>query len=117
MGTANKFEAARKARGIWQSLRAKGWEETLAEFYPKRAPNAAPKTKATIGDFLSEVRTLNPSKARTIEGYAVALRKIAADIAGLENGRRGGEPKRHKEWRDKIEKVELASFTPAKIVA
>jgi hypothetical protein len=117
LGIANKFEAARKARAIWESLRSRGWDETLAHYYPKRAPNAAPKTKATIGDFLAEVRTLHASKARTIEGYAVALRKIAADIAGLENGRRGGEPKRHKEWRDKVEKVELASFTPAKIIA
>jgi hypothetical protein len=103
LGTPNKFEAARKARAIWQNLRSRGWEETLAQYYPKRAPNAPPKTKATIGDFLLEVQTLHASKARTIEGYGVALRKIAADIAGLESGRRGGDPQRHKAWRAEVE--------------
>ena len=47
----------------------------------------------------------------------MALRKIAADISDLESGRRGGDPKRHKAWRDKVEKVELSSFTLAKIIA
>jgi len=51
LGTANKFEAARKARAIWQSLRSRGWEETLAEFYPKAARTSPINTKATIGDF------------------------------------------------------------------
>jgi integrase len=118
LGTPNKFEAARKARAIWQSLRSRGWGETLAEFYPKKARECPPpKTNATIGDFLAEVRTLHASKARMIEGYAVALRKIAADIAGLESGRRGGDPTRHEAWREKVEKTELASLAPAKILA
>jgi hypothetical protein len=82
-------------------LRSRGWDETLTEFYPRKARECpAPKTNATIGDFLAEVQTLHTSKARTIEGYAVALRKIVADIAGLESGRRGGDPSRHKAWRE-----------------
>ena len=81
LGTANKYEAAAKGREIYQFLLANGWAATLARF--KAAPAAPPpKADATIGEFLAELRALHASKPRTLEGYAGALRTIAAGVAG-----------------------------------
>ena len=46
----------------------------------------------TLGDFLKELREKSDLKPKTLEGYAVALRKIVADITG-----RGPSPR----WRSK----------------
>jgi hypothetical protein len=70
-------------------LLANGWAAMLARF--KAAPAASPpKADVTIGEFLAELRALHASKARTLEGYAGALRTLAAGVAGLPPGGRGG---------------------------
>ena len=83
--TANKYEAAAKARAIYQSLVANGWDQTLGRFKAAKAPK---KIDVTIGEFLSELRALHASRAKTIENYAGSLRTIAAWIAGLPAGGR-----------------------------
>ena len=51
LGTASKYEAAAKARTIYQSLAANGWEATLNRFKKATAPQ---KIDVTIGEFLNE---------------------------------------------------------------
>jgi integrase len=114
LGTANKYEAARKARSIYQRLVAVGWEMTLVEFKPAKAVKPK-RSNATIGDFLAALRSLHASRVKTIESYAIALRKIAADISGIPSGGRGGNPENHQLWRKKVESLPLASLTPARI--
>lgn len=114
LGLASKYEAARKARAIYQRLVAVGWEATLAEFKPAKAAKT-PKSNATVGAFLSELTALRASKAKTIEGYAVALRKIVADLAGIESGGRGGKADKHRTWRERVESTPLSILTPARI--
>ena len=80
LGTANKYEAAAKARAIYLALVANGWGQTLAKFKTAKAPV---KVDITIGEFLTELQALHASKARTLEGYAGALRMIAAEIAEI----------------------------------
>src|SRR5947208_9593375 len=53
LGSANKTNAASRAKEIYLSLQANGWDATLAKFKPKAG--SAGKTAATIGEFVEEV--------------------------------------------------------------
>jgi integrase len=112
LGTANKYEAAAKARKIYQSLVANGWDETLTEFKAAKAPR---KTDVAMGEFLTELKSLHASKAKTIENYAGSLRKIAAWVAGIPSGGRGGNPDSHRLWREKVDELKLGILSPPKI--
>src|SRR5260221_1893612 len=115
VGTQNKAAAAAKARDIYLSLLASGWEITLQRY---KASSAVPKRVAsnggTVGDFLAELKEKSEAKPKTLEGYAVALRKIVADVMGQGHGRGGGATKRTA-WRQAVEGIELADLTPAKV--
>lgn len=111
LGTANKAAAAAQARDIYVHLQANGWEPTLAKYKKAAAP---PKADATLGDFLAEVKARADLKPKTIEGYAMALRKIAADASHID----GGNPRfdaltgGHQAWLERVHAVKLADLTP-----
>ena len=110
LGTSNKTEAARKARDLYLALIAHGWSAVQR---PRQI-----RCDATIGEFLRELVALHASKATTIDNYAAALRKIAADIVGIKkegSAAGGGNPKRHARWREKVEALKLSMLTPARI--
>jgi integrase len=115
LGTPNKAAAAAKARDIYLLLVASGWEITLRRY---KASSAVPKKVAsnggTVGDFLAELSEKSDAKPKTLEGYAVAFRKIVADVVGQGHGRGGGATKRTA-WRQAVEAVALADLTPAKV--
>jgi integrase len=117
LGTANKEAAAAKARDIYHSLQANGWEATLAKFRPDATP--ALRADTTVGDFIGEVKAKADGNPKTIEGYCRSLRKIVADIAGLANTREkfdfhtGG----YQRWLEKVHGVRLAAITPGKVQA
>jgi integrase len=112
LGTANKYEAAAKARTIYQSLVANSWDATLAKFKKAMAPR---KTDVTIGEFLSEIHALHASRAKTLESYAGSLRMIAASIAGLPEGIRGGSPEGRRIRKERIDALKLSILSPARI--
>ena len=115
LGTPNKAAAAARARDIYLSLVASGWEVTLRRFKPSSAaPEKAMSGGGTVGDFLEELKEKSDLKPKTLEGYAVALRKIVADITG-QGPPRGGAAGRHAAWRRVVESIKLAELTPAKI--
>ena len=109
---ASKHAAALRAREIYQALVANGWEIALGQFKLAKAPK---KIDSTIGEFLSELRTLHASKVRCLENYTVSLRAIAAWIAGIPNGVRGGSLEHRRQWREQIDALKLSILTPAKI--
>ncbi|MBV9877346.1 MAG: hypothetical protein JO025_21635 [Verrucomicrobia bacterium] len=82
-----------------------------------KAASAIPKKVAsnggTVGDFLAELKEKSDAKPKTLEGYAVALRKIVANLIGQGHGQ-GGASKRTA-WRQAVEAVPLADLTPAKV--
>ena len=83
LGTPNKAAAAAKARDIYLSLFASGWEITLQRYKTSSAvPKRAASNGGTVGDFLAELKEKSEAKPKTLEGYAVALRKIVADVMG-----------------------------------
>ena len=101
LGTANKEEAATKARDFYLDLRANGWEAALA--HHKGAP-VEKSVDVTLGDYIEAVATKSLFSPKTLQSYAQALRKIAGDITGVAG----------RELRDAIK---LRTLTPEKIEA
>ena len=117
LSTPNKAAAASRAKEIYFSLQGSGWDATLARFKPGIVKPALPEAVATIGEFIAAAKANSSSRAETFEGYAKALRKIVADIHGIDGGRakfdhaKGGRQK----WLDQINAVSLATLTPEKV--
>jgi integrase-like protein len=84
LGTANRDQAAFEARKLYEELRANGWQATFAR---RRGADPQKKVNVTVGEFLAAVRQESMLYPKTIESYAQALRKIAGDIAGKQDGR------------------------------
>jgi integrase len=134
--TANAEAAAEKARNIYLSLVANGWESTLAQFKPRAAPK--PARAATIGEWIHAVRVSADYRQSTFTNYANSIRQIAADMAGIGNQpalEENGQPKRdrnrrvillsrfnvqsggHAAWAAKVDALPLTMLTPAAIQA
>ncbi len=115
LGTPNGAAAAAKARDIYVHLTANGWDATLARFKPKS--QIAIKTHATVGDFLSELKAKAELDPKTLEGYAIAFRKILTDAFEIDGGKerfdyqKGGRER----WLEKIHAIKLADVTPVRI--
>lgn len=84
--TPNQAAAAIKARDIYLSLISTGWEATNATYKPNPAAKA---DYAAVGEFLADVGARSHLKPMTVRRYAVKLRKMVSDIAGLEVGLKG----------------------------
>jgi len=97
LSTPNREAAAAKARDIFLSLQAKGWEATIQKYRPKLVEK---KSDATVGQFIEEVKAKADLDAKTIEGYCKAFRTIVARAFGVEGGKqkfdyhKGG----HEKW-------------------
>ena len=103
LGTSNREEAGVLALRFYQELKANGWEDTLRR---RQAIRMGGKTaNVTIGQYLAAVRDKSLIHAKTIESYARALRKIAADIRGItHNGKRST-------WRERVDAIKLDTLT------
>jgi hypothetical protein len=113
LGTPNKAQAAFEARKLYLDLRANGWEETLRRRRPLDVQDK--KVKATIGEYLDAVKAKSAIYSKTIEGYAVALRKIAADIHGLADTPEKKSPTHRQAWRERVDSIKLRTLTAEKI--
>jgi hypothetical protein len=108
--TPLKSAAADKARSIYAALLANGWDDVLRVYRPEKLP----KLDTTVGEFLAELESKADLKAKTLAGYATALRKIVADIFAIDGGllkfdyRSGGRD----EWLARIHAVRLSELTP-----
>jgi integrase len=111
LDTPIKAAAAAKARDVYLSILANGWDETLRAYRPERAN----KSDVTLGEFLDELAAKADLKAKTREGYAVALRKIVADSFGIDGGKAkydahgGGRVA----WLERVHAIKLRDLTPA----
>jgi integrase len=114
LGTSNREVAAAKAKDIFLSLQAHGWDATVQKYRPKLAEK---KPDPTIGGFIAEVKATADIDPKTLEDYCRALRTIVAGAFGLEGGKekfdyhKGG----HKHWLAGINALRLSVFTPARI--
>jgi integrase len=104
----NAEHAAAKARSLYLSLLAVGWEETLRRF---KAGYGKPKRgELEIGEYLEAVARHTSILPRTLDGYAKALRRIAADIAGVPDSVNKFHPTKT-EWRDRVDAIKLRKLT------
>jgi integrase len=112
LATPVKAAAAARARDSYQTLVVKGWHEALREFKPQST--ALPRDASTVGEFLDELKEKADLKQKTLEGYAVALRKIVADAFDIDGGREkydyrtGG----YQRWLERVHAIKLAALTP-----
>jgi len=115
LGSANKTVAGGKARDIFLSLKAGGWEAALQAHKPDAAKPVI--SDATVGDLLREVGAIGGLKAKTFADYAKSLRKIAADIQGIKGGKDKFNPHTggRQKWLEKVEAIPLAEITPERI--
>lgn len=121
LGTSEIGVAAKMAKDVYQSLRTKGWEATLARYRPKRKA----KSIVTIGEFLDRVKKTAGIKPKTFAGYSAKLRTIVSEIFGIEppvvedaDQRYAPQGKgKHHEWIEAIEAVKLSNLTPEKVQA
>lgn len=114
--SANKEEAAAKARDIYLSLVAKGWSATVNELAPQPvAPAQVDSDSATIGEFLAEVERTANLKPKTFRYYGSCLRQLAAYVQGGKSDasrfdyRKGG----FLAWRQQVDATPLSALTPA----
>jgi hypothetical protein len=105
--TANKEQAAILARKFYEDLRADGWEAALAR---RRGIPAEKKVNVAIGEYMDAVYSKSLVDPKTLESYAAALRKIASDIHGIDNGKRST-------WRERVDAIKLATLSPEAIEA
>ena len=115
LGTPNKAQAAFEARKFYQELVANGWKETLRRRRPLDTLDK--KVKATIGEYLDAVKAKSAIYSKTVEGYAVALRKIAADIHRLAETGEKKSPTHRQAWRERVDSIKLRTLTAEKIEA
>jgi integrase len=111
--TPVEHTAAERARDVYLSLaNGQSWDEALAQWKPQNAPTA--RNASTIGDFLDELKAKADLKPKTLEGYAIALRKIVADAFEIDGGHdkydyRGGGYQR---WLERVHAIKLSALTP-----
>jgi hypothetical protein len=114
--TANKEEAAAKARDIYLSFVAKGWSATVNGLAPPPVAVAEiDSDSATVGEFLAEVKRTANLKPKTFRYYGSCLRQLAAYVQGGKSDasrfdcRKGG----FRAWRQQVDATPLSALTPA----
>lgn len=110
--TSNKDAAAIKARDIYLSLVASGWDKTIAQYKPGTIVKI---NYPTVGEYIREYTSMQVMD-RTREGYISMFRKIVADINNLADDRRKYDYKKggREIWINEIDAVRLDSLTPDK---
>jgi integrase len=110
----NKELAAIKARDIYLSLHSQGWPETIAKYKPDAE---AEIHSPTVGEFIAEVSEHTNVTRNTLVTYVRKFRFLVASIAKVKSSRSKFAPgsKEQTEYQAKVDAVELATLTPAKI--
>jgi hypothetical protein len=115
LSTNNRDTAADKAKRIYLSLNAKGWEQTLKDFGFIQPELENTPDEPTVGTFLAAVEKLGKHNVKTFRRYAQYFRMIVAGAFGIAGGakkydyRTGGLS----EWRSKVDTILLKNLTPS----
>ena len=115
LGTANRENAAQKAREIYLYLQSNGWEETLQNLSRNPAGQAVRRRPSV--NFANKCNRFGPAKPKTLGDYIRAFRKIVSDIFKIDGGKskfdyRGGG---RESWLQKVDRIKLRDITPDKI--
>lgn len=111
----NRAAAAVRARDIYLSLLAAGWDTTLAKFKPDS--DAAPRLNLTVGDYLRAVKDTAYLRSRTFLNYQNCFRTLVSEVFGVKGDeskydyRQGG----NRRWTERIDRIRLERVTPARV--
>ena len=114
LNTTNKDVAASKARDIYLTVVAKGWEAAERQFAPEMILS---DKIATVGEFLDQVRATSPLKPVTFAIYARKFRTLVAGVFNIRGGKEkfdyvnGGRAN----WLARVNKVRLDKLTGKRI--
>lgn len=116
--TAIKSEAANKAAAIYRDIIGKGWEGALQIHKPNALPKVETLPPATVGSLIAASKRLSSARTESMEAYAKALRRIAAGVFEITDGKKfdafkGGRTA----WLEIIDARLLAELTPAAVLA
>lgn len=135
LGTGNKTAAGRKAAGIYTMIATEGWDAALLAHSPSHAEK---KSGTSVGDVIGILKGALDVGPVTFAEYSRALRRIAADIAGIPRERKievrrrrkvgdkyrivtvtevvrpnmAGSGKRRDEWVERVDATPLSTLTP-----
>ncbi len=111
LATANRADAARQARDIWQSVQVRGLVVVLAELRP--ATRAA--RVCTVAEYLPAAKAIATARPRTVAEYEASLRRVVAGVRGIKA--KSDKHADRAEWHAKIDAVRLDQVTPADVRA
>ncbi len=113
LDTPNKDAAAAKARDIYLSLHARGWEETLALYKPQPEPVEVKPDHSTVGDLIREVSASTSYRITTFYDYSASLRRIASDLLHIKGDKKryAAKGKGNRKWRELVDAAPLDVFT------
>ncbi|AHF94915.1 hypothetical protein OPIT5_29875 [Opitutaceae bacterium TAV5] len=78
---ANKAKASTKARDIYASLVANGWDVTQAKYHPEATKKII---YPTVGEFLDAVKAITSVSATCFATYSRKFRHVVASVMGIE---------------------------------
>src|SRR5260221_8128534 len=113
LGTHVKADAAKRAREIYLSLHANGWEVTLSNF----SGGVSSGPPVTICQYIERVGQNLAGKRRSVSDYCQVLRRVAADINGVPKPGRKFESEQFKTAVQRINNLKLSTLTREKILA
>ena len=114
LALSNRSEAARRARDIYESIIARGWEQTLDQYLPQCQKS---EDGCTVGEYIKLASKMAGVAPRTAAGYVTSLRMIAASVAKIPAGsskfdyKQGGRDA----WVSKVDAISLDVLTPSAI--
>lgn len=116
--TANREQAALKARDIWLSLQTHGYAVTEAKFKPWTMTPSPEAKEVTIGEFLKAVSAVSTVRPTTLTNYVRKFRFLVSQVAKVKSTKKrhdyvnGGANK----WRELVDKLPLNEITPEKVM-
>jgi hypothetical protein len=112
LSTNNQEEASRKAARLYSSIRTEGWEAALRKFSPERSN---PQNRTIVGGHIELATSVLRVREVSLRKYAYCLRRIALDIAGLNDDAGSKFDPANKPWREKADKIKLVVLSPLSI--
>src|SRR5262245_8195721 len=103
----DRAQAALKAREIYIYLHAEGMKAALAKY--GSGPLSMPTE--TLGQLIAKVEKAWLGEARTISDYGMAVRRIFADIKGIERRSVHGQGKNRDKWLKAVDAIRIAEIT------
>ena len=115
LNTSNRVEAARKAKQIWISLAANGWDKTLIQFKPQAI--YVPPTFVTVGNYLDYLEQQKLYSAQALYRNVTKFFTALGSMFETDKPRTRFDARRDglKKWREKLRAIKLVDLTPARI--